>query len=79
VNSSEGGEVWSLHVEYAERRIKIRHYISPTVYNTKGTHAHTQRELIQRGASRASKDQEALWPPFICPFIYENSNLEYVS
>ena len=36
-----------------------------TVYNIKGTRAHTHRELIERGASRATKGQEALWPPVL--------------
>ena len=35
---------------------------SQTVYNTKATRAHAQRELIYGGAGRASKDQEALCP-----------------
>jgi len=38
---------------------------SQTLYNTKSTRAHTQRELIEGGASRASKGQEALWPPVL--------------
>jgi len=37
--------------------------ISQTVYNTKETRAHTHRELIETGASRVTKGQEALWPP----------------
>jgi len=32
---------------------------------TKGTRAHTHREIIQGGASRASKGQEALCPPVL--------------
>jgi len=36
-----------------------------TVSNTKGTRAHTHRELIYRGASRATKGQEALWAPVL--------------
>jgi len=39
--------------------------LSQTVYNTKGARAHMHRELIQRGASRATKGQEALWPPVL--------------
>jgi len=32
---------------------------------TKGTPAHTHRELIYGGASRSGKGEEALWPPVL--------------
>jgi len=52
---------------YIHRSIAFYLYVylytySQTVYNIKSTRSHTQRELIQGGASRASKDQKARGP-----------------